>query len=385
MLIYNYKDGNLYEEGNLLLKKLKHIFLYSTVFGFDNVKTNKAFVEWRTDHSYTQISYITAVTATMYILLGTINFYIAPKEILPIALLLEMLLIAPLLYFISYISYKRKHFVYVELLLFISPIFAASSHVYIMSLLGVYNPYQAELYLMIIWIYTLSGMSFFHSVISSVIIFLMGIIYPYICYEGELDLFILHVMWMSISMIFGFVGGYLLKRSQKDTFLKQVELENMAIMDKLTGLYNRAKLDEVLTRELKISSRYKRSIGLLLIDIDLFKSVNDTHGHLVGDRVLIEVSKLIKSNLRSSDTIFRWGGEEFIVLSLETNKEEALNIAQKIRENVKQANFEFVGNKTISIGVTTNHQDDDINSIVKRADEALYEAKNSGRDCVKYI
>lgn len=366
---------------NILINKIS----YFTLFGFNDINIDKKFFKWREDFAYKQITYITAVTATMYILLGITNIFIAPCEILTLAVILEIFVIAPMLYFISYISYKKKDFLYVELSLFLSPIIAASLHVYIISHLEVYNPYQVELYLMIFWIYTLSGLRLSHSIITSLIIYLIGIVAPYILYEEQFNSFVLHTTWMSISMIFGFVGGYLLIESQKDTFLKQIQLEKMAIEDKLTGLYNRTKLDEVLTHQLQRSSRYNESIGLLIIDIDFFKSVNDTYGHLVGDKILVKITELIKSNLRSSDTLFRWGGEEFIILSLETHKEEAINIAQKIRKHIKEETLEIIGTKTISVGVTTNHEGDDINSIIKRADEALYIAKNSGRDCVKYI
>ncbi|WP_373072441.1 GGDEF domain-containing protein [Sulfurimonas sp.] len=368
-----------------MFKKLKDKFLCRTIFGFDNEKTNQQFMKWRRDHSYTQITYLAAVTATMYVLLATINIYISPKEMLPDAVILEMFVIAPMLYFISYISYRKKDFLYVELMLFISPIVAASLHLYIISKLEVYNSYQVELYLMIIWIYTLSGMSYYHAIVSSTIIYILGISLPYTMYSDQMHPFILHTMWMSISMIFGLFGAYLIKKSQKENFIKQLELEKMAIEDKLTGLYNRTKLDEVLTHELQRASRYKESIGLFIIDIDYFKSVNDMYGHLVGDQVIIDISKLIKNNLRSTDTLFRWGGEEFIVLSLETHKEEAMTIAHKINNYIKEAEFDLVGHKTVSIGVTTNNEDDDVTSIIKRADEALYLAKNSGRDCVKYI
>jgi polar amino acid transport system substrate-binding protein len=237
---------------------------------------------------------------------------------------------------------------------------------------------------MIIWIYILSGMSFYHAILSSAIIYLIAILVPYNVYKDQLNPFILHTMWMSISMIFGFFGAYLMKKSQKENFLKQLELEKMAIEDKLTGLYNRTKLDEVLAHELKRASRYKESIGVFIIDIDFFKSVNDVYGHLIGDKIIVEISKLLKKNLRSTDTLFRWGGEEFIILSLDTHEEEAINIAKKINKCIKETEFDIVGHKTVSIGVTTNNKNDDITSIIKRADEALYLAKNCGRDCVKY-
>lgn len=369
----------------IMLKKLKYLFSYYSFCKFENRDLNEKFYEYRQELAYQQITYISLVTALLYILMSIVNGFIAPQELVPIILSLHLILIVPLLLAISYSGYIRKHFLYLEGMLFISPIVAAIIHIFIMSKFNSYNTYQTELYLMIFWIYTISGMSFTHSIISSLIVFSLGITSSYILYPNQLDSFIMYASWMSISMIFGFAGGYLLQDSHKKTFLKEIELKKLATLDALTSLYNRVKLDEVLDIEIQRASRYKHTFGIMMIDIDLFKSINDNYGHLIGDKVLVKLSKYIRQNIRSSDTMFRWGGEEFLILSLEIDETTLLVLAQNIREIVEDMQIEEVGQVTVSIGVTLYNQDDNIDTIMKRADDALYSAKNNNRNCVKFL
>lgn len=367
-----------------MFEKLKYIFSYCSVFGFNDKETNKKFYDWRQEYSYKQITYIAAVTGMMYILLSFINRFTAPESISYLSSNLQLFLVAPFIFLVSYLAYKKKSFILVETLLFIAPLYAANIHVYIISKLDYYNSFQTELYLMIFWIYTISGLRFIDSIITSSIVFFIGTIGAYLLYPNQQDQFILHTAWMSVSMIFGFVGGYLLQESQKNTFTKQMELEKSATLDKLTGLYNRVKLEEILTLELERASRYNNNLGIIIFDIDFFKRVNDEHGHLVGDKVLVKISDQVKTKLRSSDLMFRWGGEEFIIICLEVDKAEILNIAEKVRECVEEIECEEVAKNTISLGTTISEAYDDVNSIIKRADDALYNAKNCGRNCIKY-
>ena len=313
-----------------MFNKLRYLFLYYPLCGFKDQVIFEKFYEWRKEYSYRQITYISAVTGVLYILLSTLQANI------------QLFLISPMIFFVSYLAYKKEKFEYVEILLFIAPIYAASIHLYIISHLSNYSSYQTELYLMIFWIYTISGLRFIHSIITSLIVFFIGTIGSYILYPNQLDSFLIYTTWMLVSMIFGFVGGYLLQESQKNTFVKQLELERIAITDKLTGLYNRVMLDKTLNLELKRASRYKHTIGILILDVDFFKSVNDTYGHIVGDKVLIEISKQLSNSIRSSDTIFRWGGEEFIVLTPETNKNALMVLAEQLRKKVEEIKFDFI-------------------------------------------
>lgn len=139
-------------------------------------------------------------------------------------------------------------------------------------------------------------------------------------------------------------------------------------------------LDQFLQVEIEIANRHKEELSLIIIDIDYFKQVNDTYGHLVGDMVLIQLSKIISDNLRISDIFGRYGGEEFLIICPKTNKNSAFILAEKLRMIVKDFEFNKVGYKTISIGIADLKRDDTIESLFEKADEALYEAKNSGRN-----
>ena len=166
---------------------------------------------------------------------------------------------------------------------------------------------------------------------------------------------------------------------------KSEQLEKLATIDHLTGLYNRVKIDEILSYELDKFNRYSQTFGIIMIDIDFFKIVNDTHGHQVGDQVLVEFSQELMKRSRASDSIGRWGGEEFLVISPNIDERGLLAKAQEIRKIIENFNFSTVGHKTISIGVAIVRENDEIHRLIKRADQALYEAKDGGRNrvCIK--
>lgn len=160
-------------------------------------------------------------------------------------------------------------------------------------------------------------------------------------------------------------------------------LEKLSITDKLTGLFNRLKLDDVFDYELAQAQRYKKSFSILLLDIDGFKTVNDTYGHQVGDQVLVEFSGVLASNSRSAESIGRWGGEEFLIILPETPHDGAMAYAEKIRNLVATHDFPVVGTITCSVGVSTYSTNDSKESMLGRADEALYRAKKMGRNTVR--
>lgn len=162
----------------------------------------------------------------------------------------------------------------------------------------------------------------------------------------------------------------------------KMELEKMASIDKLTDIYNRRMIDQFLQVEIEIASRHNEELSLMIIDIDHFKHVNDNYGHLVGDMVLSQLSKIISDNLRNSDIFGRYGGEEFLIICPKTNKDGAFILAEKLRIIVNDFTFDEVGHKTVSIGIAEFQTDDTIETLFKKADEALYEAKNSGRNRV---
>ena len=167
------------------------------------------------------------------------------------------------------------------------------------------------------------------------------------------------------------------------------KVKDISIHDGLTGAFNRRKLDEDLENEIERCKRYKRQLSLLMVDIDWFKKYNDFHGHPAGDELLKKIVSLFQKNIRSVDRVYRYGGEEFVILLPEIEKKDALTFAERIREIVQQEKFEgeekSQPNKkvTISIGAANFPLDaDSKDGLIKAADIALYQAKQSGRNRV---
>jgi diguanylate cyclase (GGDEF)-like protein len=158
-----------------------------------------------------------------------------------------------------------------------------------------------------------------------------------------------------------------------------------SMRDPLTRVGNRTALTQALTRELEVARRYQRPLSLILVDIDHFKKVNDTVGHSAGDLALQHLVEKISANLRQIDEVFRYGGEEFVVLLGQTDIEPAMLVAERIRESLIREPLILDDTPlplTVSIGVSTYQRDDSEDCLFNRADHALYQAKHSGRNCV---
>ena len=161
-------------------------------------------------------------------------------------------------------------------------------------------------------------------------------------------------------------------------------LERLSGIDRLTQIHNRLTLDKVLQDELTRSARYGTDFSVIILDIDHFKKVNDNFGHLIGDRVLMELADMLKRNVRIGDTLGRWGGEEFLIILPQTGPESALLVAEKIRSLVETTKFTEVDQITCSLGVSSFRNGDDPHKLLYRADEAMYDAKNHGRNRVGF-
>jgi len=166
---------------------------------------------------------------------------------------------------------------------------------------------------------------------------------------------------------------------------KQAEhrLREFAEKDSLTGLLNRRKFYEVLEQEKERAIRYARSLSLIMFDIDHFKAVNDTYGHSAGDKVLKKIASVVTDHIRKTDVLGRIGGEEFAILATETTVESALALAEKIRRAVEMTAHDHAGKITISLGVSEYDDGLTLDEFIGRTDEALYAAKNNGRNRVK--
>jgi len=166
--------------------------------------------------------------------------------------------------------------------------------------------------------------------------------------------------------------------------LKNEELQCLAQTDRLTGLYNRVKLDETLSIECQRVQRYGHGVAVLLLDVDHFKKVNDVHGHQAGDSVLVALARLLREHTRTVDVVGRWGGEEFLVVAPGTDLEGARELADKLLRHIGSHVFPVVGRCTASFGGAICQPGETPSSLLGRADQALYRAKALGRNRVEW-
>ena len=164
--------------------------------------------------------------------------------------------------------------------------------------------------------------------------------------------------------------------------------KQMSITDNLTKMFNRRHFENEFEREFRRSKRYKTDLSIAVIDIDLFKKINDTYGHSCGDYVLREVAFLMKNNFRQTDILFRYGGEEFVVILTETPHETACVPLERLRKRIENNKFLFNNQEikvTISIGTTSKTDFEKAQNMFDLADKALYEAKNNGRNQTRQL
>lgn len=155
-----------------------------------------------------------------------------------------------------------------------------------------------------------------------------------------------------------------------------------ASTDPLTGLLNRRTTYQILSREMERSRRYKKVFSIILLDVDHFKRINDTFGHLTGDDVLVSLSRLIENAIRHSDSLGRWGGEEFLLILPETQGDAAKTLAERVCKLIRESQFGKVEHLTASFGVSTYRSDWGLEELIHRVDMAMYQAKHKGRDQV---
>lgn len=179
---------------------------------------------------------------------------------------------------------------------------------------------------------------------------------------------------------YGEIEGYSAIR-QDITDKKYAQL--LSITDKLTQIYNRLHLENILAKETQRANRYGEIYSIIMIDIDNFKSINDNHGHDAGDKILVSVVNILKTKIRQTDVLGRWGGEEFLIICPQSDMDQAYIVAQKLRVAIQEFEFPIVKKVTCSFGVSEyRSKDRNSDAVVKKADEALYISKENGRNMV---
>ncbi len=194
--------------------------------------------------------------------------------------------------------------------------------------------------------------------------------------KEELDL------WQNIANTVAFGIESIKAKIERDELIKKLDL--MAHTDKLTGTVNRHRGIELLEHEIKRAKRYEHPFSIIYFDIDHFKKINDTYGHATGDTVLIKATETIKRNLRATDTLIRWGGEEFMILLPETTLSDAIHLAKKLREYLEMRSADIPVPITASFGIASWEEGQSLDTLIHRADTKMYEAKTLGRNRIAY-
>ncbi|WP_456384330.1 GGDEF domain-containing protein [Persephonella sp.] len=339
----------------------------------------------------------------VYLSFGFADYVLFPQmyqELWGIRLFVLAILLPTLFYILFSKNYRMVYWIYCFV--------ALVAGISIVGMMFILPPTEAQIYyaglfLVIFFLYTLSGLPFIFSAIDS---WTIAFVYFLI------DLFFLHspekylaanMFFVSSANILGMIGGYILEYYIRKDFLlslkvhldkKEVEslnrkLRYMSNHDELTGLANRRRLKEVFRQELKRAVRERIPVAVLMIDIDYFKAYNDSYGHLKGDFALKEVGRIIGRHARRpADIVSRWGGEEFVVVLSNTDEKQAYQVASAIHRDVLDKNIEHTSSPfkklTVSIGGFSDIPDNvrTIDEFLSRADKALYRAKETGRNRV---
>lgn len=344
------------------------------------------------DFKKMQMLFIMGLTFFIYVLYIGFDFFLLNEQERTFAVPFHISMILLWIYLIPSIYYNifRKFAIFI---LYLMPIYAVLG-----TLVFAYyhNPvYIIEIYVILFWSFVSIGYMFLASVIISSIMATSSAVILYAFNVIVFEAYILHIFTMTVAWVLGLSASYLIELYSRNNYENEIEilqmqdeLKELSHRDYLTNLYNRRYFNELAQNFMKTAKRDNTYIAVIMLDIDKFKNINDTYGHIMGDEVIKQLASLLKKHMRESDIVSRFGGEEFAVLLPHTNKEEVAIIAEELRvivenQDIKIANDKYI-NFTVSLGVACVdlENDHDISEALDRADKALYRAKEKGRNRV---
>ena len=331
---------------------------------------------------YKQKMFIIALTSILYVMYAGLGWHLASynNTFIPAVLNLS---VAFILLFILMLYRTKGNLKKIDFLFYLSPIYAAVICAYLT--VAVDSFYVISVHIMLLWIFIATGWTIKSAWTVSIIVLTIHLTILNMYSPLEYDKTMIHYFMLFCAVAFGYLTAYLLEyfsrlnfEYQSSMLISQKELKKQSYTDELTQLHNRKSFNENIKKSLGLFNRYKTPFTLMIYDIDNFKEINDKYGHKEGDNALINLSKYIKSHIRENDSIFRIGGEEFIII--ENGKIFSEQICNNVSDSKEIFEYERI---TISIGITQVVEGDTEDSIFKRADDLLYEAKRSGKNKVK--
>lgn len=345
--------------------------------------TRLAFDDWYRQAKLPQIRYMAFLTTVLYLIYAAIEVVVEADQSL--ARLFVHGIVVPLaLLMIGLSSYRAERHRLMLGLLSTAPVGAVVANLYFNFGTPQFAYYAPEIYLNLTWTFAISGLTLRQALCTagaSVSILLAVTLADSL----EPGVQRLHLLWILASLSFGLLSAFLLEKAHKRMYLHQSSLALSAKLDGLTGLWNRTCTERFLEEEVARANRYGSPFSVVLIDIDHFKDVNDTHGHAVGDTVLRQFATLLREGGRIVDRVGRLGGEEFLIALPETDAAHAERAMQVLRERINAFAFERVLHKSASFGVTEYRPGESLDSLLERADQAMYRAKANGRDRIEIL
>lgn len=346
-----------------------------------SASVRREFTPWYVRSKVPQIRYVAYLTMALYFVYAAIEYHVATDQH-GLRLLAHGVVIPGALLAVALLSYNETHSRPMLGLLTTAPVGAVLANLYFNAQNSDFAYYVPEIYLELMWVFAVSGLTLRQAMPTACasLLVLLAMTFDNLAQPG---INALHYVWILASFSFGLLCAFLLEKAHKRMFLQQHHLTRMASTDGLTGLWNRSHIDQLLADEIARTSRDGGALSVIVLDIDHFKRVNDTHGHAVGDQVLCQFSALLQSNVRAGDWVGRRGGEEFMVVLPAATGEQALAVAQLLRLHINAFVFDCIGHNTASFGVAEFCAGEMLAELLERGDRALYKAKEGGRDRIE--
>lgn len=360
-------------------KLLQYILPFQSQVDAAFEQNRQQYQDWDKHPRLVQVRTICFITVALYIAFTFIDKSAWANEMEALMLRLHLFINVPILLTIGVLAFYDRLYKVVMVAMALAPLVGVLCHINIASQMPDPSYYLAEAYILVSWIFVVSGMPFRYALISATVSSVLFIVSAYF-YMSDRSLYVIYVFWICCSYSLGFFGGLIFDTTRKTIFINMQKLQRLATTDPLTGLFNRNQLNSVMREEIERSVRYPNTFGVLMVDIDHFKKINDTFGHDVGDEVLLKTAHVLSRLTRQNDTLIRWGGEEFIIIALQMDIQNLRDFCEKLRHEIENEHFGNSKKITVSIGATLFKEGDTQETLISRADDSLYKAKEKGRN-----
>ena len=345
----------------------------------------KEYFNYEMERAIKYMGPIVLILGFLYTLFAIPDYYVIKDESIFHEILINRMIFGIIVIFLYIILKKSKNYIITAYIVSITEIIAIIS--FLVTFYNYENPdYLIQAFGMMVviigfflvpnkWINTV-----FVALLASSLFIVMSRSY---IHKMEVTKFYAGVVYIFIVIVLSAISSYRSNYLKRKNYADSKELLRISETDSLTGIYNRGRFDHELQNWINVYNRYKNPLALCMFDFDDFKKVNDNHGHITGDAVLVNSIAVINKMIRKTDLFARWGGEEFVLLLPNTNMQEAKELIERIRLSIAGLNHKEAGHVTCSFGLVEINDNDTMGTLLNRVDNCLYSAKNSGKNRVE--